>query len=287
MVQLQIEKANIYGFEGHVYNALLNDYEPGATVKEIDTLFTDVKKQLKPLLDKISNAKQVEDHFMYSFYDSKKQWDFGMYILKELNFDFEAGRQDISEHPFTTSFNPLDVRLTTRIKEDNLHDMIWSCIHEGGHGLYEQGLPEEQYGMPCGEAVSLGIHESQSRFHENNIGRSLMFWQKYYPVLQKEFRQHLSKIEVNTFYKAVNVVKPSFIRTDADELTYHFHIMIRYELEKQLLEGSLKVKDLKEAWNHAYKQYLNIEVEDDKNRRIARCALESWRLWVFSYIQFR
>lgn len=263
MVKIQQEKAEIYGYENHIYNALMDDYEPGATVAEIDTLFTDVKANLKPLLDKIASSQQVEDQFMYGFFDKDKQWNFGIDILKQLGYDFEAGRQDISEHPFSTSFSPQDVRVTTRVKEDNLYDMIWSCIHECGHALYEQGLSSEQYGMPCGSAVSLGIHESQSRFYENNIGRSLSFWKLNYNSLQKSFPNELGQVSVEDFYKAVNIVKPSLIRTDADELTYHFHIMIRYEIEKQLIEGSLKVKDVKEAWNAAYKKYLNIDVPND------------------------
>lgn len=263
IVGLQRKKADILGFESHPYNTLMDDYEPGAKVADIDVLFADVRSKLQPFLKKIMNSKQVDDSFMYKYYGKDVQWEYGIEILKILKYDMQAGRQDVSAHPFTTTFSPQDVRVTTRVNENNFHDMLWSCIHEGGHALYEQGLPTEEYGMPCGSATSLGIHESQSRFYENNIGRSLSFWQANYATLQKAFRQNLQHVGVEDFYKAINIVKPSLIRTDADELTYHFHIMIRYELEKQLIEGTLKVKDAKDAWNAKYKAYLNIDVPND------------------------
>lgn len=264
MVALQRKKAEIYGYEAHPYNALMDDYEPGATVAEIDALFADVHQQLTPFTQAIFSKPKPDNSFMFQHFSHQKQWKFGEDILAQLGYDFEAGRQDLSEHPFTTSFSPLDVRVTTRVDENNFYDMLWSCIHEGGHALYEQGLPAEQYGLPCGEAISLGIHESQSRLYENNVGRSLAFWKANYPTLQEVFPENLNQISLENFYTGINIVEPSFIRTDADELTYHFHIMIRYEIEKQLIEGSIEVKDLKEIWNAAYKKYLNIEVTSDK-----------------------
>ena len=144
-----------------------------------------------------------------------------------MGFDFEAGRQDYSEHPFTTSFSSNDVRLTTRVDEGNYASMLWSCIHEGGHGLYEQGLPDDQYGLPLGSPTSLGIHESQSRFWENCIGRGLDFWKFFYPKLQQRFQGQLGDVSVEDFFNAANRVEPSLIRTEADEVTYHFHVMIR------------------------------------------------------------
>ncbi|MCB0509462.1 MAG: carboxypeptidase M32, partial [Bacteroidetes bacterium] len=264
MLSIQKEKAEIYGYEEHIYNALINDYEEGAKVSDLDILFSQVSSKLKPLMDKIASSKQVEDGFMYQNFAKDAQWNYGIEILKQLGYDMEAGRQDISEHPFSTSFSPEDVRVTTRVNENNLYDMLWSCIHEGGHALYEQGLSAEQYGLPCGSAVSLGIHESQSRFYENNIGRSFAFWQLNFDKLKNTFPQQLAKVDLQKFYEAVNIVKPSLIRTDADELSYHFHIMIRYELEKKMLEGSLQVKELKDAWNAAYKEYINVDVPSDK-----------------------
>src|ERR1700677_4001078 len=200
---------------------------------------------------------------MYLHYPKDKQWDFGIDLLKQMHYDFAAGRQDISAHPFTTSFNPKDVRVTTRIAEDYLKSMIWSCIHEGGHGLYEQGLPDSEYGLPSGEAVSLGIHESQSRLWENMVGRGLPYWKANMKTLHKYFPENLHQIGPEHFYKAANIVTPSFIRTEADELTYHFHILIRYEIEKALMEGKLQVKDLPAYWNARYKEYLGIKVPND------------------------
>ncbi len=157
-------------------------------------------------------------------------------------------------------FSPKDVRVTTRISEDNLKSMIWSCIHEGGHGLYEQGLPDSEYGLPSGEAISLGIHESQSRLWENMVGRGLPYWKANMKTLHKYFPENLHQMSPEHFYKAANIVTPSLIRTEADELTYHFHILIRYEIEKALMEGKLQVKKiLLEYWNARYKEYLERE----------------------------
>ncbi len=264
IVKIQREKAEILGYKEHPYNALMNQFEQGATVKDIDTLFEDVKEKLTPFTQKIFAKKKPNNKFMFQHFPHQKQWDFGIEVLKQIGFDFEAGRQDLSEHPFTTGFNSNDIRLTTRVKEDNFYDMLWSCIHEGGHGLYEQGLPDNQYGLACGQAVSLGIHESQSRLYENNVGRSKAFWKVNFKKVQAIFPENLKSISFEEFYKGINIVEPSFIRTDADELTYHFHIMIRYEIEKKLIDGSIEVKDLSKIWNDEYKKYLNIDVKSDK-----------------------
>ncbi|WP_212002423.1 carboxypeptidase M32 [Chitinophaga sp. HK235] len=263
MITLKKQETSILGYEGHPYNALLNEYEKGATTTMLDTIFEDVKKALSPLLAKIEARPQVEKDFLHKHYDRDKQWKLGIDLLREMGYDLQAGRQDISEHPFTTSFNPHDVRVTTRIDENDFGNMTWSCIHEGGHALYEQGLPADQYGLPCGEATSLGIHESQSRLWENNVGRSLRFWQHHYPRLQLQFSDNLAAVSLNSFYQAINQVRPSLIRTEADELTYHFHIMIRYEIEKGLMDGSISANDLQHTWNEYYRQYLHVTVPDD------------------------
>jgi len=230
----------------------------------LDKTFNNLLPTLKDILDKILKQPQVDSSFLKQDFPKQQQWTWGMELIKNLHFDFEAGRQDISEHPFSVSFNRNDVRITTRIDENDFSNMTWSCIHETGHALYEQGLPEEQYGMPLGEACSYSIHESQSRLWENNVGRSKKFWQYYYPVLQKHFPEQFQKISLEQFYKGINQLRPSFIRTEADELTYHFHVYIRYELEKKLLNKTLSSHDIPAYWNEEYKRHLDVNVPDDK-----------------------
>lgn len=263
LVDLSVEKAELLGFEDHIYDALLDEYEPGLKVKEVTTIFEDVKKQLVDFVKQIAAQPQVKDDWLYKNYDKQAQWNFGVDLLIQMGYDFKSGRQDLSSHPFTTSFGPSDVRVTTRINEDDFKEMTWSCIHEGGHALYEQGLLLDDYGLPTGEAISLGIHESQSRLYENNIGRSLPYWKCNYSKLQQLFPSNLSGVSVDDFYRSINKVSPSLIRTNADELTYHFHILIRFEIEKALIEGSIAVGELPEIWNEKYKQYLNIGVPND------------------------
>jgi carboxypeptidase Taq len=187
-----------------------------------------------------------------------------MELLEALGYDFEAGRQDLAEHPFTINFNSFDVRITTRIDEGNPSGMIWSSIHELGHALYEQGLPPSEYGLPLSEAASISIHESQSRLWENHVGRSLAFCEYILPVLRKYFPEQVKDVSALEFFKAINKVKTSLIRTEADELTYHFHVMIRYQIEKKLFDGSMKVRDIPTYWNELYKDYLALDVPDQK-----------------------
>ncbi|MDI3322245.1 carboxypeptidase M32 [Pinibacter soli] len=264
LVDLKKKEANYLGYEGHLYNALLNQYERGATVSMIDPVFNNIRQPLKELIDEVGNKPQVDDHFLQQHFDKSQQWKFSMQLLKEMQFDFDAGRQDISEHPFTTNFSSEDVRLTTRIDEKDISNMTWSCIHELGHGLYEQGLPAKEYGLPLGEYASLSIHESQSRLWENNVGRSISFCKYMFPLLKSYFPTEMQKVSVDQFYRSINKVQPSLIRTEADELTYHFHVIIRYELEKKLMENSITVKDIPAYWNEQYKKYLGVDVPDDK-----------------------
>lgn len=260
LVGLKRRECKLLGYDNHPYDALLNQYEPKAKTADLEVLFEDVKRNLVPFVKEIIGQKQNDQQFLYKQYDKQQQWDFGISLLKQMNYDFEAGRQDISAHPFSTSFSAHDSRVTTRINENDLREMVWSCIHEGGHALYEQGLAIEDYGLPTGEAISLGIHESQSRLWENNVGRALPYWKANYSSLQKAFPEQLGNVSLDVFYKAINVVEPSLIRTSADELTYHFHVLIRFEIEKALIEGSIEVKDLPELWNKKYKDYLGIDV---------------------------
>jgi carboxypeptidase Taq len=264
LVVLKKQEADLLGYEQHPYDALLDEFEKGCTVALLDKTFDDLIPRLKELLERIASKPQVDDSFLQRHFPKQAQWDWGMHLIKQLNFDFEAGRQDMSEHPFSTSFNRNDVRITTRIDEEDFGNMTWSCIHETGHGLYEQGLPEEHYGLPLGEPCSYSIHESQSRLWENNVGRSKEFWKHYHPELQKRFPQQFGEVDLDRFYKGINKVQPSLIRTEADEITYHFHVYIRYELEKRLLDGSLGTADIPSFWNESYKKLLGVDVPNDK-----------------------
>ena len=264
LIELKKQEADMLGYEAHPYNALMNEYDKGLTVETVDSIFSNLQPQLSKLLEEIKNKPQVDNSFLYQHFDKDAQWKFGLEILKQMGFDFEAGRQDISIHPFTTNFNNFDVRITTRIDENDFGNMLWSCIHEGGHALYEQGLPAEEYGLPLSEYCSLSIHESQSRLWENSVGRGLSFWEHNFPILKTFFIKQFKNISVDTFYKGINKVTPSLIRTEADELTYHFHVMIRYEIEKMLIDGSMQTKDIPAYWNEHYKKYLGLTVPDDK-----------------------
>jgi carboxypeptidase Taq len=258
IVDLEKEKANLLGYKGHPYNALLNLYERDLTVKTLEQVFDQVKTKIVPLVKAIKAKEQSSDACIKQSFSKEDQWKFSLEILKQMEFDTDGGRQDLSTHPFTSSFNSKDVRLTTRVDENDLSEIIWSTVHEGGHGLYEQGLKIENYGLPSGEFVSLGIHESQSRIWENNIGRALPWWEHMYPILQAQFPDQLKDVALIDFYKAMNKVEASLVRTSADELTYHIHVMIRYEIEKGLIEGSIEVKDLEEVWNEKYLNYLGV-----------------------------
>ncbi|MBL7786948.1 MAG: carboxypeptidase M32 [Chitinophagales bacterium] len=265
IVDIKRETCHIMGYDEHPYDALLHEYEPQGKTSVITPLFESVRSQLVDFVQQIAQQPQVEDSFLYDHYHKDAQWEFGLELLEQMGYDFQAGRQDKSTHPFTTSFSPLDVRVTTRVNEHDLNEMTWSCLHEGGHALYEQGLKPEYYGLPTGKAASLGIHESQSRLWENNVGRSLPYWKANFKRLRGIFRKQLKNVGYFQFYKAINKVEPSLIRTSADELTYHFHILIRFEIEKALIEGKIEVKDLAEIWNAKYREYLGIDVPDDKH----------------------
>jgi len=264
LVELKKQEAAIAGYEQHPYDALVDQFERGCTVALLDKTFNAVRPPLKDLLDRIREQAPPDDSFLRGSYPKQLQWNFGLDLIRHMGFDFEAGRQDLSEHPFTTSFNRNDVRITTRIDEHDFSHMTWSCIHEAGHALYEQGLPEAYYGLPLGEYASLSIHESQSRLWENNVGRSFGYWEHWYPVLQHTFPDRLGKIPVEQFYNGINKVIPSLIRTEADEISYHFHVMIRYELEKNLIEGTISVNDIPAYWQERYASYLGVNVPGDK-----------------------
>ncbi len=264
LIAMLRQKAELLGYQEHPYDALLNEYEKGMTVKKLEVLFGDVRQQLVAFAKEIrEKGNTTNTDFLHLAYDKDKQWALGLDLLKQMRFDFEAGRQDISTHPFTMNLSPNDVRLTTKIEENNPLEMIGSCIHEGGHGLYEQGLKEEFYGLPLGTFTSLGIHESQSRIWENNVGLSWDYWQTNFPRIKALFPKQLQGIELPTFYKAINQLAPNLIRIQADEIHYHLHVLIRYQIEKGLMEGTFKVQNLAAVWNKMYQDYMGVTVPND------------------------
>ena len=264
IVETNLEFVELWGYEGHKYNTLLDLYEPGMTVGKLDQLFAGVREKLVPLVAAVGKSSNKPDTgFLRQTFDTGKQKEFSLYILRELGYDFDAGRLDESAHPFAIGLNPGDVRITTRYLPNDVTSALFGTIHECGHALYEQNISGDLAGTPLCTGASMGIHESQSRFWENMIGRSRPFWERYYPKLQEYYPEQLGSVPLESFYRAINVVEPSLIRIEADELTYNLHIMIRYELEKALFEGSVRVKDLPGAWNEKYKEYLGVAPEHD------------------------
>lgn len=247
------------------YDALLNEYEKGLTMEYLDRFFATVKEELVPLIHKISAAGQIDNSFVYQHYPIEQQRKFSDYMMEVLGMDRKHSTIGETEHPFTLNFNNKDVRITTNYQEDNLVDSMYSVIHEGGHALYELGICDEvQYTCLAG-GVSMGIHESQSRFYENLIGRSYAFIEAIFPTMQKLFAEQLKDVTAEQMYLAVNKVEPSLIRTEADQVTYCLHVMIRYEIEKAVIGGDLEVKDIPAEWNRLYKEYLGVDVPDDRN----------------------
>ena len=264
LVGFKRQEADYLGYTDSPYNALLDTFEPGSTVAQLRPLFAELRTHLIRLLDQIKNSPvQPNTDLLTQSFDTTRQVDFGRLVLKQMGYNFERGRLDLSAHPFTTSFHPTDVRVTTRVFEQDLPSCLFSCIHEGGHGLYEQGLPAQHYGTPLSETISLGIHESQSRLWENAVGRSRPFWQYFYPKLQEIFPAQLGAVEADEFYLAINRVAPSLIRVEADELTYNLHIMVRFEIELDVIEGRVPVDELPELWNAKIQEYLGITPPND------------------------
>ena len=264
VLSLKREEARYLGYQDSPYNALLDAYEPGSTITTLRPIFTQLKARLVPLLRKITRSTvRIDDSILRYSYDQARQLEFGRLVLIAMGYDFERGRLDLSAHPFTTSLHPTDVRVTTRVHEHVLQSCLFSCIHEGGHGLYDQGLDQRYFGTPLGDSVSLGIHESQSRLWENCVGRSRAFWRFFYPILQQTFHHQLRGVDVEQFYLAINCVKPSFIRVEADELTYNLHIMLRFEIEQDLVEGKTEPEDLPAMWRQKMEEYLGITPKSD------------------------
>ncbi len=266
MVKLQKKKAGYYTGGSTAYDSLMDEFEPGMTSVKMQSLFDEIRARLVPLVRNLQEVRhRINNSILKKDYDVLWQWDFGMDMLKTIGFDLDTGRQDKSAHPFTTSTHMSDVRTTTRLRDNDLKSALLSTLHEGGHALYEQGLLTEEYGNPFGEAISLGIHESQSRLWENLVGLSPDFWDFAFPRLKNVFTEQLKETDKDSFYKAMNRVQPSLIRVEADEATYNLHIMLRFEIEQMVINENFPVKDLPALWNDKMEEYLGIRPETDSD----------------------
>ncbi|MBD3110444.1 carboxypeptidase M32 [Bacillus sp. AGMB 02131] len=253
-----------WGYEGNKYNTLLDIYEPGMTVEILDSVFGKLRNEIVPMVKKIAESKhKPEVDFLFNHFPKEQQKDFSLKILEQLQYDFDAGRLDETVHPFEITINANDVRITTKYDENDFRTAVFGTIHECGHAIYEQNISKELMGTTLASGTSMGIHESQSLFFENFIGRSFSFWKSNYPELQKTAPEQFGNVKLEDYYRAINESKPSLIRIEADELTYPLHVMVRYEIEKALINNEIEVADLPKVWNEKYKEYLGIEPTND------------------------
>jgi len=263
VVELRQRYASFFPEADHPYDALLDDFEPGMRSSEVKAIFTELRPKQVELIKAIHNKPQVDDSFLYQSFDEKKQWDFAIEVITRFGYDWNRGHLDKAHHPFTINFGMNDVRITTRVNPNFFNTMLFGTMHETGHALYELGVNRNLDYTGLDKGASLAIHESQSRMWENLVGRSLPFWQYFYPRLQEIFPSQLGNIKLDTFYKGINKVNPSFIRVEADEATYNLHIMIRLELEIEIIEGKVPLKDLPKLWNARMEEYLGVTPPDD------------------------
>ncbi len=281
IIQLKRQQAEAVGYERHPYDALLDDFEPGATIEKVAKVFADFRQELVELVKAVaSSGKHPDTSILQRNYPVERQKQFGKEVASAIGYDFEKGRLDVTVHPFCTGIGPGDVRITTRYNPNDFAQAFFGILHEAGHGLYEQGLDPERYGTPCGDAVSLGIHESQSRMWENLVGRSKPFWKHFFPKAKKVYPEALKDVKFDDFYLAINQVKPSFIRVEADEVTYNLHILVRFEIEKAFFGGDLQPKDIPAVWNNKFKSYFDLTPPDD-----ARGCLQDVH-WSSGYIGY-
>lgn len=301
MVTLTRRKADCYGLPkgadgkpipgGELYDALIDEYEPGVSAKQIDGVFGPLRQRLSPFIQELTTkGKQPDTACLSVKIEPRRQQEFGEFILRAIKFDLDAGRLDVTTHPFCSGLAPGDTRLTTRYRDEKFTDALYGTMHEAGHGLYEQGLPKGggetsehgagHFGEPLGDAVSLGIHESQSRLWENLVGRSRAFWEWVLPHAKRIMGQAMDGATVEAMYRAVNTCKPSFIRVEADEATYNLHVMLRFEMERGLFNGTLPVRDVPGVWNRKMKELLGLDVPDDR-----RGCLQDvhWSFGLFGY----
>jgi carboxypeptidase Taq len=263
VVELVQRYISFFPVGNHPYDTLLDDYEPGMKTSEVQEIFSGLRTKQVDLIKRISQSKQVKDDFLHKKYNEKKVWDFGEAIITKFGYDWNRGRQDKAPHPFETTFSVNDVRITNRFEPDNPLATLFGAMHEAGHAMYEQGVNPSFDRTPLGSGTSLAVHESQSRMWENLVGRSLPFWEHFFPQIKKLFPAQLDGVSLKSFYKAINKVEPSLIRVNADEATYNLHVMLRLELEIGMVDGTMKVKDLPEIWNTKMKEYLGITPPND------------------------
>ena len=259
------EYSGFFGPWEHIADPLIDDADQGMTTASIRSLFAALRKELVPIVRAITEQPIADDRCLRGRFDEAAQLAFSLDVAGRLGYDLQRGRLDKTAHPFATRFNSGDVRITTRVREDDLGDALFSTVHEAGHAMYEQGVSAALDGTPLGSGVSAGVHESQSRLWENVVGRGRAFWEHFYPALQRRFPDPFQAVPLNTFYRAINKVERSLVRTDADEVTYNLHVMMRFDLELDLLEGRLQVKDLPDAWRARMKDDLGVEPPDDRD----------------------
>ena len=262
-LELSRRMADFFPGYQHIADPLIDFSDYGMKAASVRALFAELRQGLVPLVQAITALPPADDSCLRRHFPRQAQWDFGIEVIRALGYDFNRGRQDFAPHPFTTKFGLGDVRITTRVDENFLTDALFSTIHEAGHAMYEQGVRMELDGTPLASGTSSGVHESQSRLWENLVGRSLEFWRFYYPRLQTYFPV-LADVSLDQFYRAINKVERSLVRVDADEVTYNLHVMLRFDLELDLLEGKLAVHDLPEAWRSRFQHDLGITPPDDR-----------------------
>ncbi len=280
ILDLTRQKAESIGFSETLYDALLDEFEPWTTTREVSDIFNSIQPWLTEFIGRIGNSSQVDDSFLRKGYDISRQEVFGRRVLQDMGYGYDRGRLDVSAHPFTTTLGRDDVRLTTRYQKEFFKTGLFGIIHECGHGLYELGFSDEIKGNILASGTSLGIHESQSRTWENMIGRSMGFWKYYYPILKEYFPENLGSVDFEDFYKGINKVEPSLIRVEADEVTYNLHIILRFQLEQELISGSLSPGDLPDAWNARTEEFLGILPSSDSEGVLQDIH---WSMGAFGY----
>ena len=264
-LDLSRRMADFYPGYEHIADPLIDNADYGMKVRSIKATFAQLRNALVPIVQKITEMNPLDDACLRKHFPEVAQLAFSEEVVKILGYDFNRGRQDKTYHPFTTKFSLGDVRITTRVKENFLGECLYSTIHEAGHAMYEQGIDMKYEGTPLANGTSAGVHESQSRLWENIIGRSYEFWEYFYPKLYDVFPDQLKGVDLDTLYKAVNKVEKSLIRTDADEVTYNLHVMMRFDFELALLDGKLEVKDLPDAWRARFYEDFGVIVPDDRD----------------------